>query len=78
MKSVPSGLLIIAPWAETLEGNQIGENCRFGAVRVLGAAAERFLRDEVAGPSGEVGHNLGGGGSPARTLRPSRHSHPCH
>lgn len=77
-KSVPSGLLIIAPWAETLEGNQMGENCRFGAVKVLGAAAERFLRDEVAGLSGEAGHNVGGRGSPARTLRRSRHRHPRH
>lgn len=54
----------------------MGGNCRFREVKVLGAAAERFLRgDEVAGLPGEVGHNLRGGRSPARTLRPSRHGY---
>ena len=56
----------------------MGAGCRFRAAKVWGAAAERFLGEEVAGRSGEVRRNVRGGGSPARTLRPSRHRHPHH
>lgn len=44
------------------------EDCGFRAAKVLGAAAEQFLRDEVAGLSGEVRHGLRAGGSPGRTV----------
>lgn len=47
------------------------EDCGFQAVKVLGAAAEQFLPDEVAGLSAEVWHHLRAGGSPGRTGRPS-------
>ena len=64
------------PRAGALEGNQMEEDCGFRVVKVLGAAAEQFLRDGVAGLSGEVWHDLRAGGSPARTGRPSRRRHP--
>lgn len=62
---------------EPLKESRWGASCRFRVVKAWGAAAERFLGDEVAGRS-EVRLSCEGWREPARTWRPSRHRHPYH
>ena len=56
-------------WAGALEGKEMGgggASCRFRVAKVWGAAAERFLGDEVAGRS-EVRLSCEGWREPERT-----------
>lgn len=58
-KPVRSGPSITALWAGALAGNLVGENRRFRVVEVWGAAAQCFLREELAGCLEQSGTSRG-------------------